>query len=274
MIPLGLLVPKLRKVAIYTLLALHFMLAPMGFSDFSSLGVLLAWSFVDLERLEHQDLLKHVGFLATFCLTMQLYFAPSRIPYGQESYEFLEGILFSFVYGLFAFKYIVRNIDTRPLWFPKSVLYSASVVCLFIFGFSNYLGLRTAGNFSMFSNLRTEGQVSNHLILGSNPFKIFNFQEDVVKVLSVSRNGRGVYRRMPKPGQSIPRIEFDRLLKKMKFRTRGKGAVAMKVEYQGKEYQTSNAIFDQAFRFPVPPWQTKLFKFRAIQSSSRQQCAW
>ena len=47
------------------------------------------------------------------------------------------------------------------------------------------LGLRTAGNFSMFSNLRTEGDTSNHLLLGGNPLKVWGYQEDIVWIVDI-----------------------------------------------------------------------------------------
>jgi len=50
---------------------------------------------------------------------------------------------------------------------------------------TSYLGLRTAGNFSMFSNLRTEGPGSNHLLLGANPLKRGHYQEDAVHILAI-----------------------------------------------------------------------------------------
>jgi hypothetical protein len=58
-------------------------------------------------------------------------------------------------------------------------------VLLLLHGLTSYLGLRTAGNFSMFSNLRTEGARSNHLLLGGNPLKLWGYQEDVVRFIRI-----------------------------------------------------------------------------------------
>ena len=45
---------------------------------------------------------------------------------------------------------------------PK-FLYLLPLLLLF-FGMTSYLGLRAAGNFSMFANLRTSGVTSSHII--------------------------------------------------------------------------------------------------------------
>lgn len=60
------------------------------------------------------------------------------------------------------------------------------LIGLCCFGLMPYLGLRTAGTFSMFSNLRTEGPRSNHLLLATNPLKRWGYQEDVVWILNLS----------------------------------------------------------------------------------------
>src|SRR4030095_15122896 len=72
---------------------------------------------------------------------------------------------------------------------------------LALHGLTSYLGLRTAGNFTMFSNLRTEGTSSNHLLLGSNPIKVWGYQEDVVRFMEI-RHARGL------EGNSLPVVEF------------------------------------------------------------------
>lgn len=50
-------------------------------------------------------------------------------------------------------------------------------------GLSPYLGLKTESSFSMFSNLRTEGNTTNHLFIPTN-LQIFDFQKDLVQIVS------------------------------------------------------------------------------------------
>eukprot|EP00466_Bigelowiella_natans_P018781 jgi/Bigna1/81169/fgenesh1_pg.78_\ len=63
------------------------------------------------------------------------------------------------------------------------------VATVFLFGLSPYIGLRTAGCFSMFSNLRTEGPYhpSNHLLIPSALTSLFSIQGDMVTIISSSR---------------------------------------------------------------------------------------
>jgi hypothetical protein len=58
-------------------------------------------------------------------------------------------------------------------------------VVVFLNAMSPYLGLKTENSFAMFSNLRTEGGQTNHYIIPAS-FQIFDFQKDVVEVISSS----------------------------------------------------------------------------------------
>ncbi|MEL6263995.1 MAG: hypothetical protein AAFR12_23415, partial [Cyanobacteria bacterium J06626_6] len=87
------------------------------------------------------------------------------------------------------------------------VLFSASIILLF--GLSPYLGLRTAGTFSMFSNLKTEGEYSNHFLLGQNQLKLWGYQEDVVEVLEIDdETARLGHKYRPLKGYKLPVVEF------------------------------------------------------------------
>ena len=56
-------------------------------------------------------------------------------------------------------------------------------VVVFLNGASPYLGLKTENSFAMFSNLRTEGGVSNHFVVPASA-QIFDFQKDMVEIVS------------------------------------------------------------------------------------------
>ncbi|MBT1695720.1 hypothetical protein KK083_02450 [Fulvivirgaceae bacterium PWU4] len=56
---------------------------------------------------------------------------------------------------------------------------------VFLNGASPYLGLKTENSFAMFSNLRTEGGVSNHYVVPAG-LQIFSYQKDVVEIISSS----------------------------------------------------------------------------------------
>jgi hypothetical protein len=67
----------------------------------------------------------------------------------------------------------------QPLW-----LYAFPAV-LFLTCLSPYVGLKTESSIAMFSNLHTEGGVTNHLLFDKPPY-LFDYQSDVVAVLDSS----------------------------------------------------------------------------------------
>jgi hypothetical protein len=67
-------------------------------------------------------------------------------------------------------------VDWRLAWIPALVVVN---------GLSPYLGLKTDLSFSMYSNLRTEGNESNHLFIPAGS-QLFGFQDDLVEVISSS----------------------------------------------------------------------------------------
>ncbi|MBD0257334.1 MAG: hypothetical protein ICV83_16570 [Cytophagales bacterium] len=56
-------------------------------------------------------------------------------------------------------------------------------ILVFLNGLSPYLGLKTENSFSMFSNLRTEGNVTNHYLVPVS-LQVFDYQKDVVEIVS------------------------------------------------------------------------------------------
>ncbi len=271
-IPVCLFVPHLRVFGVFFQTGLHFLLAPLGFIDFSSLAMVLSWSFVKPQSSNELALEKQLQMIGWSCIALVVGLGVIRFQPQSEEYSFFEGLAFTAIFAPFVFKSILPKIDMAPISLPRPLILKLAGVVLFTYGFSNYLGLRTAGTFSMFSNIQTEGPTSNHLLLSSNPFKIFSFQEDLVEIVSVSENIKGFYRKMPQPGQVIPRVEFSRILDVMRAE-KHKNA-ELEVIYQGLNRKSENAAYDPEFYLDVPAWQKKLFKFRAVLKEGPQVCAW
>jgi hypothetical protein len=64
---------------------------------------------------------------------------------------------------------------SRPLW-----LYAVPAV-LFVISAAPYVGLRTEASIAMFSNLHTEGGITNHLVI-TKPWDLFPYQRDVAMI--------------------------------------------------------------------------------------------
>ncbi|WP_207432126.1 HTTM domain-containing protein [Sabulibacter ruber] len=58
-------------------------------------------------------------------------------------------------------------------------------VIVFVNGLCPYLGLKTESSYAMFSNLRTEGGITNHFIVPAST-QIFDYQKDVIEIVSSS----------------------------------------------------------------------------------------
>lgn len=145
-------------------------------------------------------------------------------------------------------------------------------VLLVLHGFTSYLGLRTAGNFSMFSNLRTEGPVSNHLLLSGNPLKRWSYQEDVVRFIAIDdRQARIGYQYQPLQGQALPVVEFRKLIRAW---TRAGATVPMRFEYRGQVYAADDIVRHPEWRFRGTDWEMRLLDFRAIQPEGPNACRW
>lgn len=270
--PLLLISARTRNLGIGLLALLHFLLAPIGFTDFSSLGMAFLWLFVPVKFLEKPALEKYIRGAVVIFLGMEVGFAYSRWNGVSSKLEFMEGVVLGLAFLPLWWELFKSGLKRPALSLPRKPLHALFLLGLLFFGMNNYLGLRTTGTFSMFSNLRTEGERSNHFVLASNPLKFFGFQEDVVKVLYVDPRVEGVYRHMPRAGQKIPLVEFTNVVKRMRWTDHPD--IGIKIEYQGREIQTADLARDSQFDFPVPEWQKRLLTFRLIDESGPQRCLW
>lgn len=153
-----------------------------------------------------------------------------------------------------------------PAWFY------ALPALLVLHGLTGYVGLRTAGNFTMFSNLRTEGPHSNHLLLGSNPLKTWGYQEDVIRFTALDKRlSPPSYEGQSLVGQELPVVEFRKWI----YRWTEAGAVVpMSFAYQGEVYSSPNIVTDPTWRTPERTWAMRLMDFRVIQPEGPNRCRW
>jgi hypothetical protein len=123
-----------------------------------------------------------------------------------------------------------------------------------------YLGLRTTGSFTMFSNLRTEAPHSNHLFMP--PLRIAGWQDEMV-VLEASNDDQladGAANRMALPMVALQRMSMDDPGLVVT------GTIAGRTRTWGPH--------DGQTRFePLPWWQYKLFLFRPVTTDGRPFCS-
>ncbi len=143
---------------------------------------------------------------------------------------------------------------------------------LLLWGMTSYLGLRTTGNFSMFSNLRTEGPTSNHIILGSNPIKVWDYQEDRVRIIDIDDEAAKVgHHYDPLNGNSLPVVEFRKLV--TMWRESGR-KITLTYEYQSDTVQTQDIANDKNWDTAGRNWETFWLDFRPTQESGPNVCRW
>ncbi|MGZ3662093.1 MAG: hypothetical protein ACXVCK_18470, partial [Bdellovibrionota bacterium] len=160
---------------------------------------------------------------------------------------------------------------TRPVEFASIARPSLSggiiALLLLVNSAGPYLGFRSTLAFSMFSNLRVEGE-SNHWLVPKGAVQIFSEGDDLVTILwsdlpSIQSLGLGRW--------EIPRLEFARILESgRKFHS----SFSVFTRYQGRAgWVTPND--PGPFRLSnYPYWKAKFFSYRAVPPSGVNRCIW
>lgn len=276
-------IPKFQAPMLLVFGTMHAVLAMTGFNDFSALAFSLLFTFIPSSYYPMVNSYANLRFPRLRIHRAHAYFiinllgailsggilTGTRIQYFQQ----VSGLSFILAALIFTWPILstIFSSSRRPVWggvpvlnrhMPKFMF--VFLVLLFLYGMTPYLGLRTAGNFTMFSNIRTEGTFSNHLLLRSNPIKVWGYQEDVVRFMEI-RHGRGL------KGNSLPVVEFRKAIYEW---TQAGQTVPLELEYRGEIYSTEDIVKDPVWRTEKRNWEMMLLDFRVIQSEGPNQCRW
>ena len=124
----------------------------------------------------------------------------------------------------------------------------------------------------MFSNLRTEGEISNHLLLRANPLKLWSYQEDAVRLIEINDHLVKIgHHYEPLKGNKLPVVEFKKLIYKW---YKAGYTVPLTFEYQGDIYSTEDIVNDPVWGTNNRNWEMVLMDFRVIQSEGANKCRW
>jgi len=153
----------------------------------------------------------------------------------------------------------------RLLAHPKPLYLIALLV--FLNGASPWLGYKTEYSFAMYSNLRTEGGKTNHLIWGT-PLALANYQTDLVYVLDgsdkalVDSSG----------GRPVPRYALSQRLRAIVANQQRSGIVLVLGE--GTEVRKIEAAERDAELMAQPTFlESRLLSFRQIVQAGAGECA-
>jgi hypothetical protein len=260
---------------------MHASLALIGFVDFGAIALALLYPFVPRT---FADLLSaKVELVPGLRLPRAyLYFAICLLAgaFSAMDRRLIAGVLFNLAALALFWPMLAALVSpARPAWrgVPLSSpltprwLYLFPAVLL-LHGLTSYVGLRTAGNFTMFSNLRTEGERSNHLLLAGNQLKRWRYQEDAVRFIRIDdERARIGHHYQPLEGNRLPVVEFRKLID---LWTRAGLALPMTFEYAGTIHQTSDIAQDPIWRVTERDWEMRLLDFRSIQGEGPNRCRW
>jgi len=283
---LTLLVPKwqwqIPSVANFILL--HLILLPMGFADFGSIAQSFLLLFVSPTAVANSGLTLNffLSMVSMFIIFQTCTLVHWYLWQEDEVVPFEEGEmgLVLMAYGLMWGSLLPaapKANEGVPVWRPKTAFGWVPLVFFLWWAMNPYLGLRTAGNLTMFSNLTTEGKTSNHLLLRNNPLKIFGYQDDQVEIVELEEPlGRKV-----KEGAILTRINFDVALQSNveNYLPEELKGTPITIRYKGETLETEDLFNDPAFAQFLEPrawWEKKFFNMRPIHNydDGPKECSW
>jgi len=130
-------------------------------------------------------------------------------------------------------------------------------LAVFLNGVMPYLGLKTETSWAMFSNLRTEGDRSNHWLIPASS-QVFDFQRELVQVTSSSD---GSLQWVAKRHQLVPYFEVRR-----------RPAASVSYVRDGVEVRFARVSDDPRFSGEIPLALRKLLWFRPIDPDEHERC--
>ncbi len=151
----------------------------------------------------------------------------------------------------------------RGEWKYWQLLFPAAVLAN---GLMPYVGLKTDYSLSMYSNLRTEGGRTNHLLVTA-PFYLADFQNDIVFITETEIDALRQFRG---GGLALTYFEFNRVIQQQ-LRA---GAYRQRLTFRrhDREYHVTDLRDLEMAGRPNPLWLNKLFRFRDVQLGERVAC--
>lgn len=270
---------------------MHISLGLIGFVDFSSLAFSLCFAFIPRQQfallasncglsISSRRIHRVHAYYFVLVLGGILTAIHYRLGFDIGDIVFLNGLLLAIAIQIL-FWPILKNLASSepvpwigvPLWNPQTPKFLCfSLLLIVLHGITPYLGLRTAGNFSMFSNLRTEGDRSNHFLLSSNPLKIWDYQEDSVEVLEFDdKDLTQAYNLDSLERFTLPIVELKKLIYQW---TQAGSTVPIYFVYRGVLHSSQDIVNDPDWASPQRDWEMYWMDFRVIQPQGPNQCRW
>lgn len=284
LLPVLLAFRKTRQQAIFMALAFHFFLSFSGHRSFSShayavLFVFFADDFVPFlqHRLNmlHKNIKRFTEDPSQLYQLLRVLVVPAIVALivavvFSDDHPWLRSWLrrvwyvFSLIYLGVVALYLLkrpaseRSFTTKQLLLPKMRPLCWLFPIIVVFNAMNpYVGLKTHTSITMYSNLRTEGDIQNHIII-SGSLKLFDYQEDWLEILQASVPRLQIY---SDENVYVNRIQFFQRI--IFFGLSGNAIV----RYKGNIYRVGfkNGEVESPPEIPLPGFfERKLMFFRTI----------
>ncbi len=269
-LPFGLLHFKTRTLAAMVLLFFHFWLSVVWYADFSAFALFLVMgAIVNFDEIAINSklwtALKIYIFFTVFAVVANA--ACIANGYSLNEKHFTQGLIFNI--GLFIFCLVFfQNYVSKPNNFYKKHIPVLSLIVILIsfWGLKAYIGLGNSGNLTMFSNLLTEKNRSNHLIINTKNTKIFDFEEDNLLILKLSDS-------LVKDSL----INFKIPVTEFKYLTSKWAKKYPKMQLNATFVYKSDTILIKNLKkssFNDPKWWYRYINFRKIQVAGANKCYW
>ncbi len=294
---IGLMFRRTQLFALYSFILLHIYLSLGGFIDFAAVCISLMIAFIPAKNFQKYQHYFSQNIDILFVKIDRIYFyvmcvtCIGLIILIERTFNIIQASnhrIIIFISGLlfianlvFLSWYFLKKIFTDRIfvWESENLFFKIpfqvySFIALLIFqGSQNYLGLSTAGTFSMFSNLRTEGGSSNHLILKDNPLEIFEFQKDLVYIESIKPPYYQLnYTTNNIKNSVIPRLVFEEYLYNLSQMNISN--VDIILEYRNKKLLVKNILNNSNWTPNTLNFKHKYLYFRKIYLSNNVPCVW
>ena len=195
-------------------------------------------------------------------------FGTSYLPFHPRAAYLMAIGIACFVYGCafwLAVLMLTRPRDFAPerrLLLPRHAAPAAIAVLFFLNGMSPYVGLKTESSIAMFSNLHTEGSVTNHLLFEQPPY-LFSFQESLVEIKGSTDE---VLQHHADRGRRLVEYEFWRHL-------RAHPEASVTYQLDGQTYTLERAG-DHATAAAAAPWLLdKFLLFKPVDPARPKVCS-
>ena len=150
--------------------------------------------------------------------------------------------------------------DAQVKWYPRWAFPYAVVGLAIVNGLCPYVGLKTQGSFTMFSNLRTEAGDWNHLLMPESVRVVTGYQDRLVSVRA--SDDPVLNEKFVKPELLATEFEIRR-------RVMEEPTLSLTVERDGQELVIDRANQDEILGTPLGLLARKLLIFRSVSPDGR-----